>query len=606
MATAAIRRANPSALRSKWFLLAIVAVCGPVLANGAWVITQRHGQPLDIDEAGYVAMALQDYLGLHFGGLSGWWHEIVNQPVQAPLAPAIASLFDFVTAPNSLIINALMVSVLSYGVILLVTLGLTADWPRVARVLAFFFVASSPGLIQSSRSFVFSETAAACLAAALYFAQRSRSFTRTGPALAWGVCVGLMPLTRTMTIAFVPGVVVAALAPAIARRSRSGLVRIGAGLLVAAGVAATWFVHNFTGVYRYLTGAGYGAAADQYGNTKVHWSIFSPTNWHSFLVNMTNTYIFVGGLLFLLVGWLACVVVVTRRGLRLGRSGWSSLLAGLEGWVATSPLALACAIVAVTGILALMSTPNQGNGFIVPLIVPLMMVAVRGAMIVLERAVHPPATLPRRGVLALRVTTLTVAVVSIGLAATAAAITFEPITREVRYRAQIPGGDRLAVWDSTAVLRGYEDAGATAEDPNPALPAVGRAWLAASHTVDSQIWQTARSTSRVPFAVFTFIAHMINTNTIEVDSLLQHQTAIPIAAMMPSRLHRGVPYYLAQVASARSAVSVVATLSPGPDQFIPTVPAAAGLAYVRLLHFVPFARDRLPDGAILTLWTAPG
>src|ERR1035438_9365754 len=243
-------------------LIALVAVCLPVLANAAWVISQRRGQPLDIDEAGYVVISLNDYLGLHTGGIAGWWHQIVSQPVQAPLAPALASLLHSATGPR--VLNAFAVSVLAYGVLVAAALGLTNQWSRLGRGTALLFVAGSPVLLKYSRGFNFAELAAACLAAALYFAHCSRCFTRTAPALAWGACLGLMLLSRTMTVGFIPGMVLAALLPVIARSSLSGLIRVVGGLLLGAGVAATWYAHNLGNVYAYLTGAGYGSQATQY------------------------------------------------------------------------------------------------------------------------------------------------------------------------------------------------------------------------------------------------------------------------------------------------------------------------------------------------------
>jgi 4-amino-4-deoxy-L-arabinose transferase-like glycosyltransferase len=261
----------------------VVAACLAVLASAVWVVLQRRGQPLDIDEAGYVSISLNDYLGMHTGGLSGWWQQIVTQSPQAPLAPALASLLHWATGPR--VLNAYAVSVFAYGVLLAATLGLTSDWSRLGRRTALLFVAASPVLINYARDFSFAEVASACLAGALYFGHRSRGFSRTWPALAWGICLGLLLLARTMTVAFLPGLVLAALLPVLARRSPSGFARIVCGLALGTGVAASWYARNFDAVYSYLTSTGYGAKAAQYGPPR---SVFSLHSWYSFLVGTTD------------------------------------------------------------------------------------------------------------------------------------------------------------------------------------------------------------------------------------------------------------------------------------------------------------------------------
>ncbi len=573
-------------------LIALVALCVPVLANAAWVITQRRGQPLDIDEAGYAVISLNDYLGLHTGGVAGWWHEIVSQPVQAPLAPALASLLHWATGPR--VLNAFAVSVLAYGVLLTVTLGLTSEWSRLGRGTALLFVAGSPVLLKYSRGFNFAELAAAGLAAALYFAHRSRSFTRTAPALAWGACLGLMLLSRTMTVAFLPGIVLAAVLPVIARRSLSGLMRVVAALFVGAGVAATWYTHNFGNVYAYLTGAGYGSQVTQYG-FGTSWSIFSPHDWYLFVENMADGYFFAGEVLFLLAGWLACAVIVVRRCILVRPFGMRlrSLPGQVRMWSAGDPVVLSCAIVAVTGVAALMSTPNQGSAFMAPLVVPLVIVASCGTTTLLRSVFSH-----RSGILS-KILTLSAAIAVIALTTVSAALTFLPMSDETIVSVPLFGGARLVLWDSRGTLRNYEDAD---QAPKSVGPATGRAWLAASSFADDQIWQASKARGRPPLAVFAFTDEMINTNTVGLDSLMRHRSGIALAGINPLPGDTRTADYLDQMTAIDPLVTVVATVTQGPDEVHPAVPTAAGIAYASSLHFHQFARYQLPDGQSLMLW----
>ncbi len=79
-----------------------------------------------------------------------------------------------------------------------------------------------------------------------------------------------MLLARSMTIAFVPGVLLAAtLALGARRRTALGTRVLNLCLLIATGtaLAATWYAPNLTIVLDYLTGYGYGAQSVSYGTS---------------------------------------------------------------------------------------------------------------------------------------------------------------------------------------------------------------------------------------------------------------------------------------------------------------------------------------------------
>lgn len=598
MATARPRRSLPRPLRPDRSWIVPAAVLAAVVANAAWVVTQRRGQPLNIDEAGYAGIAFTDLHGLQSGGVVGWWHQVVAQPVQAPLAPALASLLAWATGPR--VLDVFAVSLLAYGVLLASTVGLTRGWSRVGRGAAFFFVAASPVLLEYSRSFEFAELAAACLAAALYFGHRSRCFTRTAPALAWGGCLGLMVLSRTMTVAFLPGLVLAAVVPVLARRSVRGLLRVLAGLVAGTAVASTWYVHNFGGVYHYLVSYGYGAHAAAYGASR---SPLSPHDWYFFLLGETDAYFFAGVAVFLLLGWLAAAWTVVRRCRRLRPAvgGLGPVLRRVRTRVAAGPAVLSCGIVAATGMVVLMSSRNQGSAFVAPLVVPLVVVAAWGVGAV---AGHVVAHRRR----ALGATLALAGATVLVLASVPAGLTFLPLPVQVAASVPVPGSARLVVWDSAGTLRGYEDGGdvpASAE-PDPGSRATGRAWLAVSAYVDDTVRRASSAEQRPPLVVLTFNDRMVNINTVALDSLVRYGSILSCFLVQPLPGGTPVAGYLAEAKQVDPYATVVATVTGVVDEFQPQVPPGVGPAYARSLGFRPFARRRLPDDQWLELWGPAG
>lgn len=86
--------------------------------------------------------------------------------------------------------------------------------------------------------------------------------------MALGVCLGLIPLSRTMAVAYIPAIVLAVVIVVAAGHDRR--VRLVNGCLAASAslvVSASWLAVNGNGrlVWEYLTAFGYGAARDHYG-----------------------------------------------------------------------------------------------------------------------------------------------------------------------------------------------------------------------------------------------------------------------------------------------------------------------------------------------------
>jgi hypothetical protein len=232
-----------------------------------------------------------------------------------------------------------------------------------AALLAAALVASCPLLIIYARSFHFSIPATALFTLALLCMLRSRNFSSILWASLFGICVGLLPLTRTMTIAFLPGLVAGAAVHTFSQR-RALWPRLGLlvwSLILASITAGTWLLGSASLVFGYLFNFGYGQQAAEYGSKK---SLLSLTAWHNTLnVILFNTYL--PHALLLLSGIIAvgCLAFWHIR-----RYGFAFTLNDL----ARSP-ALPLLLILVEAIFALTSSPNSGSAFLAP-ILPLAIV----------------------------------------------------------------------------------------------------------------------------------------------------------------------------------------------------------------------------------------
>ena len=80
----------------------MIALSVAFLSIGArWIWLYRYAQPFDIDEAGYLSIALLDYHALVSNGLPGWFSAVEKSGgPQAPLTTAVASLVFAIVGPD--------------------------------------------------------------------------------------------------------------------------------------------------------------------------------------------------------------------------------------------------------------------------------------------------------------------------------------------------------------------------------------------------------------------------------------------------------------------------------------------------------------------------
>lgn len=246
-----------------WLSALLIVAIG--VANIAWVATYRYDWVLDIDEAGYLLQAMIDTHALRSGGPGRWLAAIFGTSF-APLNPALTSLLmlPFGASENvGLLTNSLL-----FVALLFIVFFLTRDLAgNLAALAAAVLVATLPAVLEFSRTYHFSPPATLFFTAAVLSYSRSRAFEHRAWSLLFGMCVGLMTLSRTMTIAFLPAFAIASLGHAIFTTGLDRLRRRNIALAIGAFVvtAGPWYIANFHNVFEYLFSFGYGAKAAEYG-----------------------------------------------------------------------------------------------------------------------------------------------------------------------------------------------------------------------------------------------------------------------------------------------------------------------------------------------------
>jgi hypothetical protein len=560
-----------------------------VLADLLWLVVERRGQTVDIDEAGYFGISMVDFDGWKACGLTCWHRAIVGQAVQAPLAPALASVLHILTGPR--VLNTMIVSVVAYGVLLVAATRCTRGWGTPARVTAFALTAGAPVLFHFSRSFNFAVLAAACLAVALMCSVLSDGHLRLGPTLAWGGAVGAMLLSRTMTIAFLPGILLAALVPVATRRSLRSLLHVLAGAGVAFLVAATWYWHNLRSVLDYLHSFGYGARSAEYGSER---SLLSARDWYVFGAHLSANYLQVGMTIAVIGGLVLTAATAARAGAhQRAEGGWGALVRRLHAVASSSSVVLTSAVIVASGLAALMSSRTEGSAFVAPLVAPLAIVAARGV-----ESVHAPA---RQRLAAVGTTVLVAPAALLGLLPIRTVVT---VTAQVHLPLLPP--EQMTLVDSRGTLRTYLDGGGPepADAPGPGTAEHGRQWFAASaHVIDASR-QRADIDHRPPLIVLTFRHRVLNVNTLALDSFIRFDTRPWLTMLNPALPGETADDVAAQTDRYAAHITMVATADDGPNEFVPTLPSGVGDLVVRRLGFVLLERFRIPDGRWVSLWVA--
>jgi hypothetical protein len=547
----------------------VIACLAWSLANVTWLVHNREGQPLNIDEAGYLGIALNNAFGWERGGASGWVDSVLWPSQHAPLTTALTSL-GLLTGWDPIAVALGVVLTFAFLTLLLTAALATVTRDRAVVVLSLALVATAPGFIELSRSYVFAVPAAAVTLAALYALVRSRGLTSMAWSVVFGASLGLMPLARAMTIAFVPVILVAAAVHSAAHDGswRRKFTNLGIASVLAVAVASVWLVPSAHLVFGYLTEYGY-------GNQSVEYATHAPSPPLALLTTLGDEY-YAPYLVLLAAGWCAAAwgaVTWLREG--PARIRIRALLA--------SPMFPLAAFV-LGACLALMTSKNAGSGFTIPLLAPAALVAAVGWVRAIRLLRHS------------RMRQVTLVALCLGCAILAYP-SFDSQSMLAEHRAVNVLGTSLTVTNGRGL------------DPAYPFPVSNRrawsgAWATAFEKLTSDVLDGP--TTR-PDMAFGFRGNFANVNVIELSVIERLHHAIPVAQIDPVAIGPSMNAYASWLTTDDAGASCHLMTSAGSvNEFKPLVDNDALEAAAMTVGFKAVDKVPTPDGRSVTVWKRSG
>lgn len=325
-------------LRIVFGVVSLVAI-----AHAVWIWTHRHRGAYDPDEAGYIAAALRmernlssfDLVGFAVS-VGGTGNGVVVPLVSVPLLmigprdPRMAMMAQ----PLLLVVTAVAVAGIARRL----------AGPRAA-VAAGLLCGVLPMMSTAAMSYWYGLGSAACLAVAVWALLTSDRCANRW-IWAYGLALGAMLLARTMTLGYLPALVVAGLV--VAGRDRTRLWRLTRAVALGLAVAAPWYLVNLRTTFEYLFSYGYGPRAARFGSG-------GPLERASFRFGRIEEALGHPTTILLYTAAAAVAVLGARRALR--DAPFDRMRSGL-----------AVAAAFVVGLLALVSTSNNGVWFELPIV----------------------------------------------------------------------------------------------------------------------------------------------------------------------------------------------------------------------------------------------
>ncbi|WP_409563174.1 ArnT family glycosyltransferase [Hyphomicrobium sp. MC8b] len=529
-----------------------------IILNGLWIRFNRYGGALDIDEAGYLYLATSDFLGYLNGGIYGWFSAVFSPSSQAPIQPALASILFVIFGPDPYL--GFVTSILCTAAMIAVTYLMTATISsRSAAVLAAGLVATCPLIIGFSRAFEFVPAASLTSTLALYCLVKSDRMESKPWSVLFGVASALLPLSRTMTLAFLPGLVLGALVYVGAKKENRQvrLLTLALSLTLAVFIMATWFIPNGKYVFPYLLNFGYGARSTEYGPAGI--SIFSILGWHRTATDFFHAIQFP----------LAVIVLIGIIGASLSaaRAQYSDLLKSPQ---------IPLIVFVLFAFAALSSSSNRGWGFLGPLISPVMIIAAIGITKIFRE--YPAYK-------AISLTSLS--------ALCALPVLLMTIAPDRQFLAKIPSVGDVTMIDTRSNLLIYQSASG---EPTASLE-TGKAWRRLSETLAFKY----RNVTAIAFGT----RHLFfNTNTLSLDQLRLLGRGISNYQFDPVGERNDLPRYIAWLTSppvSTSCVLFTSTSKTG-DFFTKTFDHVAMEQAAKAAGFQRADSMAMPNGALLEVW----
>jgi hypothetical protein len=446
---------------------------------------------------------------------------------------------------------------------------------RWEAAISAVLVASCPIVITYSRSYHFALPAALMTTMALFALLRSNRFRHVGWASAFGLSLGLMPLARTMTIAFVPGVVLGAIVYAVVdrqdRRRRSFI--LAWSLLLGLATTAAWLWPNRRYVFDYLLDFGYGNHAPEFGPP---YSRFGFAAW----LNEARTfvaYVYLPHFCIMLAGVLSLLWLAGQRIIRNGL--WAAFGAFAHANVLPIVIFIAEALVALS------STQNKGSAFIAPIVPAGIVLAVWSCSRFEQRPMY------RRAMAA--------AATLVAVLATVPSIDLS-LSRIWSIDAPFLGPSTII--DGRGTIQIYEAAGgfASTNSSEPIGSTEGRVWVDVSVTTATKIRQLGGASTPTAFG---FRHRLYNVNTVGLQQWIKDggwTALIQVDPIVTGDTVAGDLYWLTRGDAATACLLL--TSEGDTAQFVPLVDQVRMVDGAKQAGFQSVAAWTLPDGQKVVLW----
>ena len=382
--------------------------------------------------------------------------------------------------------------------------------------------------------------------------------------------MGAMVLSRSMTIAFLPGFLVAAIIQVLVSGRRFRALS-GVGLGGAAGfvIAGPWYLAQGASVWAYLSSFGFGSQSALYGPAR---SPLSLASWRLFVRINVDAYLWLPLSLVIAAGG----VVLVTAGIAAVRGAWPGHLRSVLSypWLSLS-------VIVGGGLVALESSRNSGSGFLLPL-TPLMLALAVGALF---------RWVGRR---AWQAGVITAAAILVGASVwTAKTALNGPMGADVSV--PLPGIGGTTLVDGRSAFDLYAAGQVDATD------AEGKNWAQASRTLVGRIRQLTPPAGQAPLVVFATNDRMLNINTFRLEQALDGGRELD-ARLLSASTGNGPLNYVAPLRAApgRDILLIVRVASAG--EFAPVVNPTSVLQAAESLKFHQVESMLLPDGTSLAVW----
>ena len=552
--------------------------------SARWIILYRGHGLFDIDEFGYLMMAVKNYYAYLNGGLRGWISSVEAPNAASPLTSALASLLFIVIGPRP-----------AYGIYipLLSCLASIISIYYIAKqcgdtlfaVLTAVVVASTPLLVVYSRSFHFAMPATACTTLALLCLTNSDQGARWPWVIAFGFFAGLMPLARTMTIAFLPGLGLAAFVYVVVaapdeRLKRAG--RLAVSAVVACATALTWLLFNGRYVEDYLINFGYGARAAEYGQ-KMSFLSSALLEIEVILGQVYELHFIV-----IVVGVLAALILLSKVMVNsrclVNQDIKHNMLASLS-----SPISL-LSIFILCSFLALSSSQNKGSAFIAPILPATILVSIWSIVNLSSDRTYRIAVF---SALCLLSTYAFFPMIDLR----------SPMAAKAEHWLPVFGSQIFAYGGGTQ--QGYEEVnGVNTANPGGALQSTTvAAWQKLNNDTLDIVTPFLGKSREVAFG---FRNVVYNVNTLGLLNNLRGQPPLNLAQIEPTVVGDKDDEYVAWLQTGNAGPACVLLISPGEmGEFRPYVNSPLLEAAAKQKGFTPTRTLKMPTGRTVTIWTRP-